>query len=77
MDDVRLADKNLVQRDNWLQLVKESSFLSLKIFLVSLEKNAIEHQQLHSLCLIGNRFKNGIERTPEPSKKELEKLSEL
>ena len=64
-----LADKNLVQRDRWLQLVKESSVLGLKIFLASLGKNATEHQQLHSLCFIGNQFENGIERAPGPSKK--------
>ena len=35
--------QTLVQRDQWLHLVKDSSVLSLKIFLASLEKNAIEH----------------------------------
>ena len=66
---MRLADKNLVQRNRWLQLVKDSSVLGSKIFLAPLGKNATEHQQLHSLCLVGNRFENGIERAPGPSKK--------
>ena len=56
---MRLADKK----------VKDSSVLGSKIFLAPLGKNATEHQQLHSLCLVGNRFENGIERAPGPSKK--------
>ena len=36
--------QTLMQRDRWLQLVKDSSVLGSKIFLVSLEKNATEHQ---------------------------------
>ena len=61
---MHLADKNLLQRDRWLQLVKNSSVLGSKIFLAPLEKNATEHQQLYSLCFVGNRFENGIERAP-------------
>ena len=52
-----------MQRDRWLQLVKDSSVFGSKIFLVSLRKNAIEHQ------LVGNRFVNSIKRAPGPSKK--------
>ena len=58
--------QTLVQRDCWLQLVKDS-----KIFLAPLGKNTTEYQQLHSLCLVGNRFENGIERAPGSSKKSL------
>ena len=35
----------------------------------SFGKNAIEHQQLHSLGLVGNQFENGIKRVSGPSKK--------
>ena len=44
--------QTLVQRDHWLHLVKDSNVLDLKIFLAFLGKNATEHQQLHSLCLM-------------------------
>ena len=67
---MRSADKILAQRA--VELVKDLIVLGLKNFL-PLGKNVTEHQQLHSLCLVGNRFENGIERAPG----ELEKLSEL
>ena len=35
--------QTLVQRDRWLQLVKDLSVLGSKIFLVSLRKNVTEH----------------------------------
>ena len=44
--------QTLVQRDRWLQLVKDSSVFGSKIFLASLGKNATEHQQLHQLCFV-------------------------
>ena len=56
-----------MQRDHWLQLVKDSSVFDSKIFLAPLRKNATEHQQLYLLCLVGNQFKIGIERAPRLS----------
>ena len=41
---MRSADKNSVQRDRWLQLVKDSGVFGLEVFLVPLGKNATEHQ---------------------------------
>ena len=71
--------QTLVQRDRWLQLVKDS-----KIFLAPLGKNTTEQQQLHLLCLVGNLFENDIEKALGSSEKsskncqkDLEKLSKL
>ena len=61
--------QTLVQRDRWLQLLKDSSVLGSKILLVSLRKNATKHQQLYLLCFVGNRFKHCIERALGPSRK--------
>ena len=63
--------QTLVQRDRWLQLVDNSSDLGSKISLAPLGKNATEHQQLYSLCLVGNQFENSIERALGSSKKSL------
>ena len=63
--------QTLVQRDCWLQLVKDSNVFGSKIFLAHLGKNVTEHQQLHSLCFVCNRFENDIERAPGPSKRSL------
>ena len=49
---MRFVDKNLVQKDCWLQLVGDSSGLGSKAFLALLGKNPTEYQQLHLLALL-------------------------
>ena len=56
-----------MKRDRWLHLVKDLSVLGSKIFLL-LGKNVTEHQQLHSLCLVGNQFEMVSRKLLSPAK---------